>query len=616
MGLYGKVGTRHALSTSRIGACTPCFSITSSKRSPHTTIIITTLFVHSLLMVPQVPRSLTSRRISTNATAGSTPRTDTRTAGGSPSSPTRESRVMSNIFPPSTPTSRPAGERSRTAKRSTTYRRSPRLLSPSSEQHVRPNYISLNSSSSKLSIGLTLLQERKMAQTFPPSTLKAALQQPPQYSPLTAKALSAGHYQYHGSSDKEPRKQPSIHAWRHPVFREDEDKEVGPLVGPSLDRDAVSSTTQQHSSATSPIIITRPLTTSPQPVSSSDLSSDPPRISASSTAPILPSTSFSSSLSSLGRPTRLQDAPGNFSLEHIETFQRHPILLDAAKKTSQFQLKRRQVEHVGKEPFAQGSYGIVWKGNLHVPHHSQSWSPSIIDVAIKIIQVKTPDYERLLKKLFREVVPLCAIGHPNIARIRGYLMNGKSAWIITDWQKFGNAIDYLKDHPGADRLSLIIDIVNGLCHLHSCEPPIVHGDLKGDNVLVGDDHSAKLTDLGLAKILEDTLGTAFTTSSMGRGCLRFLAPELYSGGGRTMESDVWALGGLILQIATDLLPFHGMKKNEVQAELYAKRAPNLDAYGWFPHKPLLQPLIEGCWEIEPHKRWTASEIASYLKPPF
>ncbi|KAG8921329.1 hypothetical protein FRC02_000316 [Tulasnella sp. 418] len=569
-------------------------------------------------MVPQVPRSLTSRCISTNATAGSAPRTDTRTAGGNPSSPTKESRAASNIFAPSTSTSRPAGQRSRTAEHSTTFRHSPRLLCPSPEQHVRPNNTSLNSSSSKLSLGLTLLQERKTVQISTPNSLKAALEQPLECGPLTAKALSASHYRYHGSSKKEPRKQPSIHAWRHPVFREDDDKEVGPLFGPSVDRDAVSNTTQQHPGATSPAIIALQLTTSshPVPVSSSDLPSDPSSHHASSSTSIPHSPPFSSSSSSFGRPTRLQDAPGNFNLQHIETFQRHPSLLDAAKKTSQFQLKRKHVEQLGKEPFAHGSYGIVWKGNLRIPHHSHPWSSFILDVAIKIIQVKTPDYERLLKKLFREVVPLCALGHANIVRIRGYLMNGKCAWIVTDWQKYGNAIDYLKDHPNADRLSLIIDIVNGLCHLHSCKPPIVHGDLKGDNVLVGDDHSAKLTDLGLAKILEDTLGTAFTTSSMGRGCLRFLAPELYSGGGRSMESDVWALGGLILQIATDRLPFHGMKKNEIQAELYAKRAPNLDAYGWFPHKPLLQPLIEGCWEIEPHKRWTASEIASYLKTPF
>ncbi|KAG8921328.1 hypothetical protein FRC02_000315 [Tulasnella sp. 418] len=427
----------------------------------------------------------------------------------------------------------------------------------------------------------------------------------PEFGLSTTKSSCTGHYQNDSGSTKIHREQPPEYVWHHGGC-------IDPTGLPLRRRpDSICNTSPSHPNASLRRIIARSLTTSPIPISSSN----PP------TDQSLPDTSSSrlqsSLLSSLplGRPARLEDAPGNFNLEHIKVFKTNSALLKAAKDTSPFQLERKWVKKVGKS-IAAGSYGVVWQGELYDAHLSLPWSPFIHNVAIKSIGVEAEDYERLLKKLFREVLPLCFIEHPNIVRLRGYLMKGSSAWIVTDWQKHGNVVDYLKKNPNTDRLSLIVDIVNGLCHLHSRDPPIVHGDLKGDNILIGDDHSAKLIDLGLARILEEKLGAAFTTSSMARGCLHFFAPELYAGGARTMESDVWALGGLIVQIATGLLPFHGIKKNQILAELCAKRAPKLEAYGRFLYRGLLEPIIEGCWKIEPQERWTAFQIFSYLNRHF
>ncbi|KAG8917556.1 hypothetical protein FRC02_003048 [Tulasnella sp. 418] len=527
-------------------------------------------------------------RVVSSSGAGESPWADLHTAGGIPSSQGSKRRAASNILPLSARMPPLDGGRSQTLEHTPSYYRSSGPLT--SEQNLYPNPISLNSSLSELSINSD--KEKKSDQTFPPSEshLEAALEQPQDSGPFATKASSTSHYQHHSGSRKEQqRKQPSVHAWPHAVIREDEDKELVESIRPSLTPDAASHTTQREAS---PLIIAGRLTTSPHPISSSDPLTDQPLPDTPST--ILQSSS-SESASQLGRPTQLEDAPGNFNLEHIKVLKKNSHLLSAAKKTSRFQLEKKRIRKVGKQPFTKGSYGVVWEGALQDTTRSQSWVPFII------------------KKLFREVLPLCGLKHHNIVRIRGYVMNGRSAWIVTDWQNNGNCMDYLRKNPNADRLLLITGVVDGLCYLHSCQPQIIHGDLKGDNVLIGNDNSAKLIDLGLARILEETLGTAFTTSSMGRGCLQFLAPELYAGCLRTMESDIWALGCLILQIATDLLPFHGMKKNEVLAELHAKRAPKLEDYGEIPYNGLLQPIVKACWRIEPQERCTALQISSYLK---
>ncbi|KAG8946677.1 hypothetical protein FRC03_001315 [Tulasnella sp. 419] len=441
-----------------------------------------------------------------------------------------------------------------------------------------------------------LLHEVETSQSIPSSRHEGTHPQVPDFGHSTTKVSSTA------SSKQEHREQPHAHVSRRGGCPD-------PIESPLRRRpDGVSNTSPYHPNAILGQITSRSLTTSPLPISFSDPLADQSLPDTSSSS--LQSSSYSSL--QLGKSARLKDAPGNFNLGHIKVFQKNSDLRNAAKDTSPFQLERKWVKKVGKS-IAAGSYGVVWQGKLYDAHLSRPWSPVIRNVAIKSIRVEAENYECLLKKLFREVVPLCSVEHPNIVRLRGYIMMGTSAWIVTDWQEHGNLVDYLKKNPNVDRLSLIVDIVNALCHLHSRVPPIVHGDLKADNVLIGDDFSAKLIDLGLARILEERLGAAFTTSSMARGCLHFYAPELYAGGVRTMASDIWALGGLIVQIATGLLPFHGKQKREILADLTHKRAPTLEVYGNFRYKRLLQPIIEGCWRIQPQERCTVFQISSYLK---
>lgn len=72
------------------------------------------------------------------------------------------------------------------------------------------------------------------------------------------------------------------------------------------------------------------------------------------------------------------------------------------------------------------------------------------------------------------------LGHPNIADFLGIAFKQElRPCIIIKYYKNGTTPKYLETHPDVDRLALIKDIANGLSYLHTLQPPIVHGDLKG-----------------------------------------------------------------------------------------------------------------------------------------
>jgi len=109
------------------------------------------------------------------------------------------------------------------------------------------------------------------------------------------------------------------------------------------------------------------------------------------------------------------------------------------------------------------------------------------------------------------------------------------------------------------REKLCEDVALGLQYLHERVPPIVHGDLKGENILVRDDGRAALCDFGLSMVL-DGCATGFTTSGVG-GTLRYMALEQLTDdeGGRSVQGDIYSYGCTYGEIMTGEVPFSWLK---------------------------------------------------------
>lgn len=166
---------------------------------------------------------------------------------------------------------------------------------------------------------------------------------------------------------------------------------------------------------------------------------------------------------------------------------------------------------------------------------------------------------KLLKRLTKELDIWMALQHPHITPLLGFVLEDDLC-IISPWYLNGNVADHILRHPEVNRFKLVSDVASGLAYLHSRVPPVVHGDMKPDNVLIDGAGHAVIIDFGLSAIMEDdpSLATTLATNSLqDAGNARWMAPELLMEEGciRSPSTDVYSIGCVALQIYTGEIPF-------------------------------------------------------------
>ncbi len=167
------------------------------------------------------------------------------------------------------------------------------------------------------------------------------------------------------------------------------------------------------------------------------------------------------------------------------------------------------------------------------------------------------------QEMLGEAILLSRIGHPNIVRVFDANVldteHGSYGYFTMEyvaggslqrfWQSFGaNLI------PIATVLDLTKQVCRGLAQAHSETPPIVHRDIKPQNILVGyeaDGLRARVSDFGLAKSVNPLTLLATTA-----GTIAFKPPEAFAERqGDSCASDVWAIAATLYLLLTDKLPF-------------------------------------------------------------
>ncbi len=170
-----------------------------------------------------------------------------------------------------------------------------------------------------------------------------------------------------------------------------------------------------------------------------------------------------------------------------------------------------------------------------------------------------PDIEDMLG----EAIMLSRIGHPNIVRVFdantvqtkkglfGYftMENVPGGSLEKFWQSHGTA--YV---PVETVVDLMKQVCRGLAIAHREQPPIVHRDIKPQNILVGyeaDGLRARVSDFGLAKRVNP-----LTLLATAAGTISFKPPEAFTDSkGDSCAADVWAIGTTLYLLLTDQLPF-------------------------------------------------------------
>lgn len=165
-------------------------------------------------------------------------------------------------------------------------------------------------------------------------------------------------------------------------------------------------------------------------------------------------------------------------------------------------------------------------------------------------------------------------------------------------------------------LNWAVQICRALAGLHTLDPPLLHRDLKPDNVLLGTDLTVRLVDFGLAAKLLDRGGVSGVA-----GTLAYMAPET-SRGESVPASDVYSLGLLLYEGLTGTSPFaHLVPPAELPDAWYPEWLydQKRDCVAMPPsHRAgsvstALDGLVLRCLEFTPERRWhDASELMAAL----
>ncbi|CAE6399785.1 unnamed protein product [Rhizoctonia solani] len=205
--------------------------------------------------------------------------------------------------------------------------------------------------------------------------------------------------------------------------------------------------------------------------------------------------------------------------------------------------------------------------------------------------------------------------HPNVLPLYGLVTFRDRIGMVSPWMSKGTLPQYLVANPDANRRDLCIQICEGLSHMH--ETGIIHGDLKGENVLVDDGNNAVLADFGSSTLKDQSL--KFTQAASGKALtVRWSAPELVISNEcqHTKASDVFALGMTIYEVLTGKVPYFEIKDvAPVILRIIQRGTPTRPVTIPDDHESgdLIWDLFTLCWKYAPEERPSAAKVAEVMK---
>ncbi|MGC9220300.1 MAG: protein kinase domain-containing protein [Solirubrobacteraceae bacterium] len=190
-------------------------------------------------------------------------------------------------------------------------------------------------------------------------------------------------------------------------------------------------------------------------------------------------------------------------------------------------------------------------------------------VAVKVMNREVASNSDHLERFRREARAVARISHPNVVRVIDADEDDGRPYIVLEHVS-GETLKAMINRLGrleiTDALACAIDIAQALHAAHANQ--IVHRDVKPDNVLIDQDGSARVTDFGIARTLEEQ---GLTADGRVLGTTDYVSPEQALGSPATYQSDLYSLGIVLYEMLTGEVPFSG--ENQVAVAMKHVREP-------------------------------------------
>jgi predicted ATPase len=253
--------------------------------------------------------------------------------------------------------------------------------------------------------------------------------------------------------------------------------------------------------------------------------------------------------------------------------------------------------YVVRRLLGRGGMADVWLAEHEVLH---------TPVALKVLHgAPSP---QLRERLLREGRVQAGLRHPGIVRVLDVVEVDGHAALVLDWVDGPSLHDVLQRGPlPLDRVERLVGaLVEALEAAHAAG--VVHRDLKPANVLLADGDAPRITDFGLAAVL-DGAGQRLTRAGAGLGTPHYMAPELVDDA-RTADrrADVFALGVLTYELLVGAPPAEGPALSVLHRMAHGRWSPATERV------PGLPPRVDDAlrWALAPDRADRAPTAAAFF----
>ncbi|KAG4250349.1 hypothetical protein PC116_g1975 [Phytophthora cactorum] len=219
---------------------------------------------------------------------------------------------------------------------------------------------------------------------------------------------------------------------------------------------------------------------------------------------------------------------------------------------------------------AKGAGGVV---------HLAKWKPKNEQVVVKRVAPEKSKSVRELQRFTREIRLYGSLKHPKIVAFRGiawssladlslvleYMPNGDLAQFLERQQMLDSqrrGWSWLTDEDSGfkhSKLTMALDVADALVYLHSFAEPIMHRDLKAQNILLSNKWVAKISDFGVSKRREQRNEQQGVSSGGPQtaevGTAAWIAPEVIKGARYDQKADIYSFGVVMCELDTCTRPY-------------------------------------------------------------
>ncbi len=184
------------------------------------------------------------------------------------------------------------------------------------------------------------------------------------------------------------------------------------------------------------------------------------------------------------------------------------------------------------------------------------------EVAVKVLHKHLADHKEARDRFEREAHAVAKLRHENILEIFDFSgTDSEESYIVTEFIEGQTLKQFLNEHrighPEVGAL-ITLQVCRALNHAHGLG--ILHRDVKPENIMIRNDGVVKLTDFGIAQMIDLQ---RMTVTGQLLGSPAYMSPEHVEGKPLDFRTDVFSVGILLYQLVTGKLPFTGRNPHEI-----------------------------------------------------